>query len=145
MISVKVTGNTRQVLAEIPKHVELHRGGIVQAYHEQGQNLVKAVRKLIRKRNKTGRLYKFRGKVHQASAPGEAPANRSGRLLKSSDYKVTNWYKMEFGEEAFYAKFLEEGTRKRMAPRPHLRVVVNQESTNFVNLLETYAKKAIGA
>ena len=33
---------------------------------------------------KTGRLYKRRSVVHQASAPGEAPANDRGRLAQSA-------------------------------------------------------------
>lgn len=63
---------------------------------------------------RSGRLY---GK-HRASAPGEYPAKKTGMLASSVGIENKNKI-LIFGEGAFYAKFLEYGTRK-MAPRPHL-------------------------
>lgn len=66
---------------------------------------------------KSGRWY---GK-HQASAPGEAPATDTGRLIKSIQWQIFNQgLAAEVGSPLFYASFLEDGTRK-MDPRPWLR------------------------
>lgn len=63
----------------------------------------------------SGRLYRRRGRIHKASAPGEYPANDSGRLLKTAKTVVTP-DEGEFGVNIFYARFLAHGTRK-MAKR----------------------------
>lgn len=87
-----------------------------------GSELVKseAVR-LILSPPKTGRIYRRKGAEHQASAPGEAPANDTGRLAGSIDAK----YEPEkltgiIGAHTDYAAYLEYGTSK-MEPRPYMR------------------------
>lgn len=140
---IVVRKKSRQVLAQIPHHIKLHREGIEQAFFEIGTETVREVRRLIKSGPKTGRIYRFRGRPHQASAPGEAPANRSGRLLRSSDYKVSGSYQMRVGETVDYAKFLEEGVRGRMAPRPHLLKAVNNQARDTENSLLEHGLKAI--
>jgi HK97 gp10 family phage protein len=72
---------------------------------------------------KTGRLYKRRRVVHQASAPGEAPASDTGRLLNSINARpVQGELAAEVkagGGIVKYARMLEFGT-PRMAARPFL-------------------------
>lgn len=63
----------------------------------------------------SGRVYRRRGRLHKASAPGEYPATETGRLLKSAGTAVTK-DEGEFGVNTFYASFLAHGTRK-MAKR----------------------------
>lgn len=76
---------------------------------------------LIMSPPKTGRVYRRRGVSHQASAPNEAPANWTGRLVNSR--RVTF---LEAGLRArlmfstAYAAYLELGTRK-MEQRPYAR------------------------
>lgn len=77
--------------------------------------------KLIMNPPKTGHIYRRRGVAHQASAPGEAPANDTGRLVNArridlfeSDLRA----RLTFSTE--YASYLEFGTRK-MEPRPFAR------------------------
>lgn len=83
---------------------------------------------------KTGRLYPVMGAQHKASAPGEAPANRTGNLIQSIYHDVLSHNRLEFGETAKYAKYLEDGTKKKgsntflMKPRPHLRPVVEENN-----------------
>lgn len=66
---------------------------------------------------KSGRIYG----EHQASAPGEAPANWTGELVASG---ATRYNRAQlYGEVVFtapYALALEYGTEK-MEPRPYLR------------------------
>ena len=54
---------------------------------------------------------------HQASAPGEAPASRTGNLRTSikPQFESALFWKVQVGAE--YGAFLESGTRK-MSPRP---------------------------
>ncbi len=69
---------------------------------------------------KTGKIYRTRGVAHQASAPGEAPANDTGRLAQSGIPTLDNAQLL--GTLRFasaYALYLEKGTRY-MAPRPFL-------------------------
>lgn len=76
---------------------------------------------------KTGRIYRSKhrkGALHQASAPGEAPAADSGRLDQSiTSVQTVNGperYVNETAANAPYAIPLELGTSK-MAPRPFMQ------------------------
>lgn len=82
---------------------------------------------------KTGRVYRRRGVEHQASAPGEAPASDTGRLVQSAntEHSVNPIQSdLNFGTE--YAASLEFGT-ERMEPRPYARVSLQEEKENIVN------------
>ena len=118
------TKKTKSVLAEIPKQTQYHQEGIREALHDVGEVVGRETKRLIKTGPKTGRIYIISGRRHQASAKGEPPANLTGRLMRSYNYRVSSWDEMTIGEEADYAKYLEDGTRK-MAPRPHLIVAIN--------------------
>lgn len=66
---------------------------------------------------KSGRMYGS----HQASAPGEAPANWTGDLEKSLNKSILSRsvykYKVKVSSGIFYAPLLEGGTN-RVAARP---------------------------
>jgi HK97 gp10 family phage protein len=111
------------------------------AWKEVGSLLTNKLRYMIRNGPRTGRVYTFRGRKHQASAPGEVPANRTGRLANSVGYEATGHHTLRFGEEAEYAGYLERGTRK-MAPRPHLGVAVNDMQTVTMNTLIKFIDEA---
>lgn len=73
--------------------------------------------------NKSGRIYRRRTVTHRASAPGEAPASDTGRLVNSISSGLNT-----SGSESFvvagrgatkYAVMLEFGTRL-MAARPFM-------------------------
>jgi HK97 gp10 family phage protein len=72
---------------------------------------------------KTGRVYRRRTVVHQASAPGEAPASDTGRLVNSINSYLDRSKKTALviagRGTALYAAMLEFGTRK-MAARPFM-------------------------
>lgn len=57
----------------------------------------------------SGQIYYRRRGRHQASAPGEYPANDTGALLASMRSKVTAT-EVTIGTDVFYAKFLRQGT-----------------------------------
>lgn len=111
------------------------------AWKEVGVIVTNKLRYIIRNGPRTGRVYTFRGRKHQASAPGEAPANRTGRLANSVGYLASGPDDLQVGEEAEYAGFLERGTRK-MAPRPHLQVAVNETQTITMQTLIKFIGEA---
>lgn len=71
---------------------------------------------------KTGRTYKRRSVTHQASAPGQAPATDTGRLVSSISAMREAFLKYTVGSrerESPHGFWLEFGTSK-MAARPWL-------------------------
>lgn len=76
---------------------------------------------------KTGRVYRRRGVEHQASAPGEAPASDTGRLVQSGRTERSPEElaaSVIFSTE--YARALEYGT-PRILPRPYARVSLEEK------------------
>ena len=143
MISVTIKHESRKVLLGIPKHRMLHQDGVEKGLRFIGQQVIRHTQNLITRVPKTGRIYAFRGRDHQASAPSEPPANRSGRLARSGKYLVSSWSRMEVGETAPYAGYLEDGT-KRMAARPHLQRSVNATARDAVKAFEDNGKRNMG-
>lgn len=141
---IKVTPRTKEALVKVPKHLEYHKKGMRKALSLIGRDVVREDRRLIRSPPKTGRWYYVPElkRLHRASAPGQSPANMTGRLAKSADYLTRNHQEMEVGERAPYAKFLELGTRK-MKPRQHLVRAVIAVNRNAVKILEEHAIKEI--
>lgn len=142
MFSIRPNRMNRTVLITIDKAVPTTRKGIRHALTEVGKENTRHLQMLIKNPPKTGRFYRFKDRKHQASAPGQAPADRSGDLRKTAGYRVYGSDKMEFGDRMFYGKFLEEGTKK-MKARPHLlRTVREKERDNFV-VLANYVHKEL--
>lgn len=136
MISIRPKRDTNRILIDIPKQLQKNRYALEKSLYDIGSEVVKETARLIRKGKRTGRIYKFKKRNLRASAPGEPPRNRSGRLARSGDFKVRNWEEMVVGQEADYAVFLANGTRK-MEPRPSMVVAINNKSRDMeVTMLE---------
>lgn len=75
---------------------------------------------------KTGKLYKVskRGRLHQASAPGQAPAVDTGLLTGSINGAFPTATTGIITISAEYAEYLERGT-SRMARRPFVEPAIN--------------------
>lgn len=73
--------------------------------------------KRIQRGPKTGRVYRRGNILHQASAPGQAPATDTGRLASSIVYERLSPMLATVGSNIVYAAMLEFGTR-RILPRP---------------------------
>ena len=142
-ITVTVTPKTKSVVANISKQHKLHKKAIKPALHEIGEIVLRENKRLITTGKRTGRRYNIAGRTHIASAFGEPPANRTGRLVKSGSYRVASWNSMIVGESASYAKFLEQGTRF-MKPRQHLILAINNKSGDAVRIFYTYGKRELG-
>lgn len=78
---------------------------------------VNDVKKAIQGQPKTGRKYQRGTVVHQASAPGQAPATDTGFLVSSIYNEDRGYLSKAIGSRLSYAFYLEFGTRK-IAPRP---------------------------
>jgi len=86
--------------------------------NNSAEELAKEMKKSIISGSKSGNQYFINGRRHQASAPGQAPANSTGNLVKSiKAKKLTNGQEVTI--DANYAAFLEYGTSK-MRPRPFI-------------------------
>lgn len=87
---------------------------------------------------KTGRIYRRRGVLHQASAPGEPPANDTGRLVQSGR---TEFDKEDIAADVVfgtkYAAALEFGRLDgTIAARPYARPALKEESEKFLEGVE---------
>lgn len=107
-----------------------------------GSEINRETVRLIQSPPKTGRLYRFKGGLHQASAPGEAPANKTGNLSRTNYYKVQSAQELEVGETAEYAGYLEDGTTK-MRPRPHIIKAIDNMERNIKRRLDKAILKAL--
>lgn len=98
--------------------------------------------KSILRGKKTGRIYKRGKKTHQASAPGEAPANDLGFLASKIsvevDYAETS---AVLRSSAPYSVHLEYGTRK-MTARPFFRPAVEKIKPQAKGVIDAYVSAA---
>lgn len=121
--SITIDGRGRRYLIHFDNIPRSWRKGIKKGLNWSGIAVMKETRRLIESGPKTGR--KYSGLPNRSSAPGEAPANQSGRLVRSGYHKVRGWDQLEVGERIHYAAYLEhDQTGRRIAPRPHLRTAI---------------------
>lgn len=78
----------------------------------------------------TGRQYQRGATVHQASAPGEAPATDTGTLASSVTFRKTGPMTAEVESRVPYAVMLETGTA-RMDPRPAWVPAIEAKRSGF--------------
>lgn len=117
--------------------------GIRRALHDIGGQAERDMVTRLTTGRRSGRFYKYRGRVYRASAPGEYPARRSGRLARSVAYRVRGWYDLEVGIKGrfvpfSYPKALEFGTIK-MERRPFIEPTSNRFAQEMALRLLQYA------
>jgi len=101
--------------------------------------------KSIQDGNKSGRWYKRRSVSHHASAPGEAPASDTGRLVNSiTAYPASNGESMTVAGRgtAKYAPLLEFGT-SRIAPRPFMLPALEKSKAWIAARLQDAMRRGI--
>ena len=106
------------------------------------QHLTNQVKKTLTGQ-RSGRLYRVAGTVtgqrYQASAPGEPPAVRTGRLRNDIKYVVfhTGGFNVRglVGSTLAYAAPLEMGT-SRIRRRPFLRVTFEQQRLRMIQIMQ---------
>ena len=121
---------------------------IEKALYVSGKKVEADAKLSILSGQKSGRIYRRRTVVHRASAPGEAPASDTGRLVNSIN---TYLNRLAGGLEAVvvagrglakYAQMLEFGTRK-IAPRPFMAPALEKNKSWIANRLREGMRKAL--
>jgi phage gpG-like protein len=87
---------------------------------------------------KSGRVYTRSGGVHQASAPGEAPAVDTGNLINSLQVEVRAQTSAAVYTNVEYAPVLEYGGAK-MEARPFLTPAARDEWELFIERMKRLA------
>jgi hypothetical protein len=148
-----------KVFLQIKNISELSKKGIRQAYYDIGKDLRQTTQELILDNDKSGKVYvrRLSGRLvrHQASAPGQAPANLTGNLRRSIGFDVRGGEQLEFGSRAGlpqgatapqaiaeYSKGLEVGTSK-VAARPYLKPSIEQNNRNAFTRFEQRLKEEL--
>lgn len=100
------------LMAELAELPEKANASIARTMNFVAQSTAQRARRRITTGARTGLVYEVNGKMHQASAPGEAPANLSGTLAKSIRFtKITDRLDSAAtaGSDLAYATTLEFG------------------------------------
>lgn len=149
MLKITADEANRRVIIQVNGAPDKIKTGIRRAFYNLGGKLRKSASDSILEKPKHGRIYLVRkGKRlyrHQASAPGEAPANLSGTLRRSLGFDVRGSNQMEFGVrdgKATYGKDLELGT-KRMLKRPFLIKAIKANERNAREFFTNEIDKAL--
>jgi len=118
------------------------RKGANTGMHLMGDLLVKEFKKQVMAKNKKGKIYRLKGRIHRASAPSQTPANRTGHYKDMIGFYVSN-LNLTFGNNAHYAEYLEDGTRN-MYPRYGLKNTIKAVGDEkMVTVLENAIKRSV--
>jgi HK97 gp10 family phage protein len=140
--SVKIEGLDRidRATREMQEAVasELKKALLASAKKVEGE-----AKRSIASGGKTGRIYKRRTVTHQASAPGEAPATDTGRLINSlhSSQSGSESVVVAGGGAVKYAPMLEFGTRT-IAARPFMFPALEKSKAWITERLAAAVRKA---
>jgi HK97 gp10 family phage protein len=118
---------------------------INKAVYASAQQVVLEAKKSILSGGKSGRLYHRRTVTHQASAPGEAPASDTGRLVNSLSATLTNPGEATASagnSNVKYAAMLEFGTTN-IAPRPFFFVAFEKSKAWIGNRIGEALQRGI--
>lgn len=138
IVIIQRDSKIKQVMKVMP---DLAPRAMKRALYDIGQDMYKEIRRLIKEGPKTGRKYRVRGRTHTASAPGQPPANWTGKLRRSVSFKVRRT-EVEYGYKQYYGKFLEKGTPK-MKPRPGLRITYKNKMGNIARHFDNRFKEQL--
>lgn len=142
--SVKIEGLDKldKATADIQKAVAVE---LDKALYASAQQVVTEAKKSVLEGGKSGRVYKRRTVIHQASAPGEAPASDTGRLVNSLHAEAGQGEALAIagGSSVVYANMLEFGTSK-MAARPFMFPAFEKSKAWIMARLQDAVRRAIG-
>lgn len=139
-ISLKVQ-NTDAVIQAIRQYGAKAEAELSKAVNATALTINTDIKKAIQSPPKTGTIYMRRGKKHQASAPGEAPATDTGLLVSRIYYKQETPLTAIVYTEVEYGYHLEFGTRS-IAPRPSWVPAVEKNTKLFNDLVDAALRRA---
>lgn len=140
-VNIRLTGS-KEAMRAIAALGDEVREAASEAVRATAAELEGAVKLKIQQGPKTGRLYRGGNVVHQASAPGEAPANDTGTLMGSIYHEREADLTYTVGSRMVYAAYQEYGT-SRMAARPFFRPAVEDIRPAFAARLEAIVAGAM--
>lgn len=143
VVTVQLTG-IAQVKAALGAAFSRIERAVDVAVQDFASDIDAAVKTAIQRGPKTGRVYRRRGIVHQASAPGQPPATDTGFLVNSIYVERDGPARMTVGSRLAYAAYLEFGTQ-RMAPRPAWIPAVEKARPEFEAQLRDIVARATNA
>lgn len=108
--------NLQKKFEEYPKELQSE---VEKAQKVNAIDLQSTARKLVQRGARSGRWYKRRKIMHQASAPGEPPKTDTGYLVNRIRGFVEHRFVAVLEAATKYARMLEFGTRK-MGARPFM-------------------------
>ncbi len=136
-MELKIVNNTAFILMD--RAVIKCKEGVRRGLLAVGPEIKREVVRLIKDPPKTGRFYVINGQLHQASAPGEAPADLTGNLADSVNFRMRGSDTLVIGDRADfapYAKWLEGFVPNRIKPRPHLVPAVRNKGREIEQAIE---------
>lgn len=102
-----------------------------QVVEETAEALAERMKAKILEPPKTGRIYRRQGEEHQASAPGESPANWTAELAESVKAEMIGPTEAQVSVGAEHGIYLEMGTR-HIAPRPFVTPARDEIEPEFL-------------
>lgn len=90
--------------------------------------------------SKSGVIYRRNNKEHRSSAPGQAPANDTGKLASGINYNKVSDREHEIKITTEYALALEVGT-SRMAPRPFIMPAIQIAKRKLLKALRIISRR----
>jgi HK97 gp10 family phage protein len=138
--SLEITG-TDEVAKALKAYGKRAEDEIAKAVTATALQVDGDIKKAIQRGAKSGRVYVRRGKSHQASAPGQAPATDTGSLVSSIKFKQVTRLTAEVESRLAYAAFLEFGTQ-RMAARPAWVPAIEKARPDFARRVSDAIRRA---
>lgn len=136
-INVRLTGSD-ELLKKLEKLSEDYRRELKASLTAAAMSIDNDAKQSIQRGSKTGRWYGN----HRASAPGEAPATMTGRLVNSIEFDVDDQtLEAVIGTNLDYGRYLELGTVD-IAPRPWLFPAFEQNRDRFIRDVVTRLNSA---
>jgi len=141
--TIRSNNKTRKSLIKIGHLSKDVKAALHSGFQELGANLVKTGENQALNEPKHGREYLRKGGVvHIASKAGQSPALDDGDYFDSFNYVFNSPHELEFGNQAEYAGYLEDGT-ETMEPRPGVLNAVKASAAKVRNYLDSGIKKAL--
>lgn len=108
---IKSSKKNRKIEFQLEHLENITVRGIRQAFYELGAISKQKINRDVLAKPRAGQVYRFRGRKHTASLPGESFANRSGDARRKRGFDVKGADTLEFGfredGETIYTKILE--------------------------------------
>jgi hypothetical protein len=135
MVKVEISSKSRKVLINFFKLNPQMRKAVRRGSIRNAKELAEILKEGIKNPPKTG--VKYSSLPNRSSASGEYPATQSGRLLNSVKWRSSG-LGFKLGYKVKHGRFVELGTKRRIAPRPGLQITVNK---NVFSLMRNYKQE----